>query len=83
MENVATPDEFRLLLPSRVVPVKKLIVPRGEPLGMGVTLAVSETNWSTVAGFGDAASVVVVFVRAVIVSGTTFEVDVAKTTFPE
>ena len=83
MENVATPDEFRLRVPSRVVSVKKLIVPKGEPLGMGVTVAVSETVWRTVAGFGDAASVVVVFVTAVIVSGTMFEVEVANATLPE
>ena len=36
--KVATPDEFTFAVPSRVLPRKKLTVPAGVPVGVGVTV---------------------------------------------
>ena len=68
--NVATPDEFRLAVPSKVLPLKKLIVPTGVPVGLGVTVAVSVTVCPVITGFGAAVSTVLVAVSAAPVSGT-------------
>ena len=38
--KVATPDAFRFAVPNRVVPLKKLTVPAGVPVGAGLTVAV-------------------------------------------
>ena len=73
VENVAPPDELGLLLPSRVVPVKKLTVPRGEPLGTGVTVATSVTVWPKKAGFGPALRAVEVGVGGLPIRATVLE----------
>ena len=93
--SVATPDEFRLPLPRRVSPKKKLTDPsedsssgtrgRARPgaTGTGVTVAVRAIDWPTVAGFGVAVSAVVVLVTLVIVSVYRLDVEAAKLTLPE
>ena len=44
--KVATPDEFTFAVPSSVLPLKKLTVPAGVPVGVGVTVAVRVTGCS-------------------------------------
>ena len=44
VENAAMPLEFSGAVASKVVPLKKLTVPRGEPAGAGETVAVSVTG---------------------------------------
>ena len=60
--RVATPDELTFAVPSSVLPLKKLTVPAGVPVGAGVTVAVSVTGCPTVDGLGKAASAVAVTV---------------------
>jgi hypothetical protein len=59
-----------------------VIVPSGEPVGVGLTLAVNATTWPTIEGFGLVARVVVVGV-AVTVSFTGDDVEAVKLEFPE
>ena len=60
--SVATPDELTFAVPSSVLPLKKLTVPAGIPVGAGATVAVSVTACPTVDGLGEAASAVAVTV---------------------
>jgi hypothetical protein len=72
--KVATPDEATVAVPSNVVPLKKLTVPVGVPVGVGLTVAVNATGWPATAGFGDAARDVVVG-RLVMVSVNVEDVE--------
>ena len=58
--KTAIPDASTFTVPSKVAPSEKSTVPSAEPVGAGVTAAVKVTAAPTVAGFGDAVSVVVV-----------------------
>ena len=72
--SVATPDAFKLLVPSSVAPLKKLTVPSDEPVGAGVTVAVSVTCCPAAAvAAGLDTSVVVVTVGGVAFSGTVVD----------
>jgi len=68
-----------------VVAEQKLTVPVGVPVGTGEIVAVKVTSAPTAAGFGEAASVVVVAVgvNGLIVSVNAVEVDVANPVLPE
>ena len=82
VDKVAIPEEFTVLFPSSVAPSKKFTVPRGVPVGVGVTVADSVADCPTIAGFGAAITVVVV-AASVTVSLTAVEVEVAKPALPE
>jgi len=58
--KTAIPDASTFTVPSKVAPSEKSTVPSAEPVGAGVTAAVKVTAAPTVAGFGDAVSVVAV-----------------------
>jgi hypothetical protein len=60
--NVATPEELTVPLPNNVAPLKKFTVPKGAPVGAGVTVAVNVTGCPAIAGFGLTTKVVVVTV---------------------
>jgi hypothetical protein len=80
--TVATPEEFTTAaLPICVAPLKKLTVPSGEPVGVGVMVAVNVTVAPKVAGFGEGTSAVVVACNTVRLCAV--DVDVAKFVFPE
>ena len=66
--KLATPDPFRVAVPSRVLPLKKLTVPAGVPAGAGATVAVRVTAAPAVDGFGAACSTVVVAVCGLMVT---------------
>ena len=70
-------------VPTSSDPRQKLTLPSGEPVGAGLTVAVNVTVCPTPAGFGFAASVVVVPVKEEIVIGTLFESASLKPAFPE
>jgi hypothetical protein len=79
---VATPDEFTVAAaPIWVAPMKKLTVPREEPVGAGETVAVSVTVAPNVAGLGAATRAVVVACNTVRFCAA--DVDVAKFVLPE
>jgi hypothetical protein len=83
IRKVATPDELRFSVPIKAPPLKKLTLPRGEPVGVGVTVAVRVTDSPAVAGLGAPERVIVVAEMALFtVSATAFEVDLAKPAFP-
>jgi hypothetical protein len=58
--NVATPEEFRVPVPSTVEPFRKLTVPAGTVVSLPLTDAVKVRVLPTATGFGAATSVVVV-----------------------
>jgi hypothetical protein len=60
--NVAIPEPFKLVMPSVVVPLRKVTVPAAglAPGAVTETVAVSVTVWPAATGFGDAVSAVVV-----------------------
>ena len=75
--KAATPEESTFTVASRVLPLKKLTLPSGEPVGTGATVAVRVTDCPAVAGFGKAVSAVAVEVGiALTVSVTTVDVEV-------
>jgi hypothetical protein len=61
VENVATPEEFKVAVPNTVKPFKNLTVPVGEPAPPLFTVAVRLNACPAVTGFGVAARAVVVF----------------------
>ena len=83
--KIATPRELRLAVPRRVVPSKKLIVPRGEPVGVGDTVLVSVTDCPTTNGLGLPDNVVTVEVglETEMISVTGMDVELAKSALPE
>jgi hypothetical protein len=83
--KVATPKEFTFIVPSSVVPSKKLIVPRGEPVGVGDTVPVSVTECPSTAGLGLADNIVRVEVGlgAEMISVSGMDVEFAKLALPE
>jgi hypothetical protein len=83
MLKVATPAELTVPVPSRVVALKKLTVPRDEPVGAGEIVAVKVTDCPAGAGLGDPVSVIVVdVVPPLTVSITAVDVEVAKPELP-
>ena len=83
--STATPDALRFAVPSNVEPSKKLTAPSGDPVGIGVTEAVSVTDCAAVAGLGPTVNDVLVTVGAggEMTCVTGVDIDVAKFTFPE
>ena len=79
--NVATPDEFTVLFPSSVAPLKKFTLPSGDPVGAGLTVAVNVADCPELAGLSEEANAVVV--EVLITSVRTLVVEVAKPAFPE
>ena len=60
VDSVATPDEFRVAVPSNVEPFRKLTEPPGTVLSLPSTVAVRTRTWPAVIGFEEAARLVVV-----------------------
>jgi hypothetical protein len=60
VDNVATPEEFRVPVPRTVEPFRKLTVPAGVVVPLPLTDAVKVRVWPAVMGFGAATRVVVV-----------------------
>ncbi len=82
VEKVATPAELTVPVPSKVPPFWKLTVPNGEPVGAGVTVAVSVTLAPAVGVRLEDASAVVVG-GSVMVSGMLAEVEAVDVALPE
>ena len=81
--KVATPEELRFAVPSRVLPLRKLDSPGGSARGRGRNCRGQTDACSrSLAGLGSAVSVVEVGV-AVTATPSPDEVDVAKATLPE
>ena len=76
--KVATPLALGVRLPICVVPLKKFTVPRSEPVGAGVMVAVKTMGCPAAAGFGEEVSVTVVVVAPLMVSVTAAEAELAK-----
>ena len=79
--NVAIPEEFTVPFPSSVTPFRKFTLPSGDPVGIGLTVAVNVTDCPKVAGFTDEVSAVVV--TAVTISVSALEVEVVYPVLPE
>jgi hypothetical protein len=81
VESVATPEAFRVAVPSTVEPFKKLIDPVGVEVPLQFTVAVRVSAWPAVTGFGEAIRLVVVD-RAFTVTGTAAEALRRKLALP-
>jgi hypothetical protein len=60
VDSVATPEEFRVAVPSTVEPFRKLTVPAGTVVSLPLTVAVKVRVLPATTGFGAATRVVVV-----------------------
>ena len=80
--SVAMPLAPTVPVPSCVEPLRNVTVPSDEPVGAGVTVAVSVTVWPNVAGLGEPASTVVVGARFTV-NENALDVEVLNKVLPE
>ena len=79
---MATPEAFRVAVPSGVEPFRKLTVPVGVEVPLTLTVAVRVSAWPVLTGFGEAIRLVVVD-SAFTVTGTAAELLERKFALPE